>query len=83
MAEPTRPHRRHTLEINIQGDTWEDVMQLLRSTFMDLTENDRKGDSVHGGVSAGGLVRIKEDPTMTPEKYQQELDEYCELTSGF
>lgn len=73
-----RPHRKYQLEINVEGDTWEDAKRLFKSCREHVDANGEKSSLVHGGYSEGGFVRVIHQPDMTPERYNRELDAYCE-----
>lgn len=69
----SKPHRRFTVEINISGDTLEDV-----ETALDEIARERIHDRVLGGSTLGYFVRVHEDPAMTHDKYHAALDAYLD-----
>lgn len=69
----SRPRRRWKVEIQADGDTWEDAASMLREMADEVEEHGSSCDFVAGGASRGGFIRITEVRDMTHEKYHAEL----------
>lgn len=76
-AEFPTPKRRFVLSINISGDTFADVLRELRELTPHVEEHGPACSSSSGGGPSSHWVDIVEDPTMTPERYQAEVEEWC------
>jgi hypothetical protein len=72
------PKRRFVLKIEIGADTWNNVLDDLHDIVCNLEDADSPAvyKSCMGGVSVGHLVEVNEDPSMTQERYFQELETY-------
>lgn len=72
------PRRRFTLEIQVGGDEWNDVVMALRFLLPHIEEHGPACTSVSGGSSGSHVVTVIEDKEMTREKYTVALAEYVE-----
>lgn len=73
--EPKRPERRHTLEIEINGDTEKDLTSLLLDLAFSLREGGLR-NITSGGPSRSAIITYTERPDQTHEVWSAELDVY-------
>lgn len=73
-AEPARPRRAFVLEIEIGGDTWDDVMRNFHELAEHIPEHGPECSSVSGSPSCGHHVIVTHSPEMTHERYIQDLE---------
>lgn len=71
------PARKYTLHIEIQGDSWHDVIGLLRDHIVMIQQGGEPTKSavlsLKGGPTRSGLLQVDVNPEMTPTQYQAEL----------
>jgi len=75
----TAPKRRFVLTIEIGADTWKDALRDLRDVVSALeghVDDPRLFGSCMGSPSVGHIVEVHEDPTMTHERYVEDLEKY-------
>jgi hypothetical protein len=74
------PHRFCEANIHIGADSLEAFMSALREIHLQLSlyppEATKPSRSISGGPDAGWSVEIDFDPTMTHDKYFEELDKF-------
>ena len=79
----TPPRRRFTVEIQVSGDDWDDVVQSLRFLLPHVEDHGPACSSVSGGSSSSHVVTVIEDKEMTHAKYAVALDQYVEGLKEF
>lgn len=70
------PKRAHILMLKVQGDTKNDVAQMLRSIAIDY-ERGQINNGCSGGVSSSATWDTL-NSEKTPEEFQEELKRYVE-----
>lgn len=78
MSDKSTPRRKYTLELNIHGDTWKDVMNELDWITEHIHQHGEQCDSGGGGPDSGHTVMVIKDPQMTHEKYHTEVKAWME-----
>lgn len=74
-----RPRRAFELKITICGDTWEDVKGQFDHLIYQIEEKGQECGSISGGCTAGHIVTVDHDPTMTHQKYYEQLGEFLKF----
>lgn len=67
------PKRAYQVEAVIGADTPQDLMRVWGELRYELNEG-LIGESCCGGPSYGWTIKVTEDPTMTHERYFQEME---------
>ncbi len=70
------PKRAFELIVTIGADTWADALVEMDRLADHIREHGPRCHVVSGGCSSGAYVDIRHDPTMTPERYVEELTAY-------
>ncbi len=77
-----KPHRKYELHLTLGADDAETLRDALRSLAFDLegfeTVSAWPYQSVSGAPDCGYSTDIECDPDMTPERYQEELEQYLD-----
>lgn len=74
--KPAPPRRAFDITIHLGGDTWADVVDLLRDFAAHIEEHGPECDRVTGGVASGGHVQIFRDPAMTHDAYVAAIERW-------
>lgn len=74
-----KPHRKFEVEIKAGGDTIDDLYHTVKQ-YIDEIYHDYETftTSCMGGPSSHADVKLQVDPTMTHERYFEELNQYLE-----
>lgn len=75
------PRRAFDLTISIGGNTWADVVELLRDFAAHVEEHGPECSLVLGGYVSGGYVDIRRDPAMTHDAYCAAIEQWCEAVT--
>ena len=70
------PKRAFELELRVGGDSWDIVLNELQELVRHIRKNGQECSSVSGGYGSNHLVTITHDPSMTHDKYFEQLDQY-------
>lgn len=73
---PVAPKRALRLTLEIGADTREDMASALRHMAHRIEREQLGGHGTWGGYSDGGNWELLTDPTMTHERFFEELTEY-------
>lgn len=68
-----KPNRAHTLKLNLQADTEQDLIYAIRQLFIDFREEGLRS-GVSGSSSVGYIAEYIHDPEMTHDKYFELLE---------
>ncbi len=71
-----KPQRRYVLTMTVEGDTLSDVLMSLRTVGSEVTKG--RIDMMVGGPDSGVYYRLREDPTMSHERYLEELQAWVD-----
>lgn len=74
--ETKAPKRRFEVKLTISGDEWPDVLTQLDHAVMLLADRGPGCISCAGGLTAGHMIDVRFDPTMTAGRYREELSLY-------
>lgn len=74
--QPKPPRRAFDLTLHLGGDTWQDVVDLLRTLADHVVEHGPECDMVTGGCASGGYVQVIRDPAMTHDAYVEAVERY-------
>lgn len=74
--QPKPPRRAFDLTLHLGGDTWQDVVELLRTLADHVVEHGPECDMVTGGCASGGHVQVIRDPAMTHDAYVAAVERY-------
>ena len=75
MSELKRPRRRFCISVAIGADTMQELMDSLEEIRQVIgCQGSKKGQL--GGNSRGYIFEVVEDPSMTPEKYREQIKQY-------
>jgi sugar phosphate isomerase/epimerase len=70
----TSLRRRYHVTVIAGADEWDGAMRQLSELVAHLAEHGAKCEVVTGASSSDGSVEVEHDPSMTPERYQAELE---------
>lgn len=70
--EVTRPTRRYQLVIKIEADNLPGVIECV-DRIGDQISDGAKGPVTSGGCDSGFHWDMREDPSMTPSRYREEV----------
>jgi hypothetical protein len=70
MAE--YPKRAVGVTLQVDGDTWADVIFLLRAIVIDAQRDGLLHEGGSAGSTGSHTCRVTEDPTMTHDRYMRE-----------
>lgn len=73
-----KPKRAVELEINIGGDSDQEIISGLNQILFEFETKGVRGEMTSGSPSAHWHVEIERNPEMTNERYFKELDAYLE-----
>lgn len=73
-----KPHKRFRVTLKIEAWKWEDVVRELEWLRFHLESHGSECNSVMGGGSRSHTVQVEEDPDMTEEQWERDLDAYIE-----
>ncbi len=78
MSEP--PRHRHEMTLELGANTLDDLTFELRDIADRLEREQQDGprEITSGSSTAGYHLRIDHDPTMTPERFRDELAAWAE-----
>lgn len=76
-----QPHRRYRLTLELQADTFEELLVNMEEIQLDLRDGNTKrhGGRFHSvmyGPSSGYVVDVHVDTEMTHERYYEQLEAY-------
>lgn len=73
-----KPCRAHTAQINIEGDTWEDVVAELKSVLWNIQKDGSSSARLSAGGPSSSILRCKHYPEVTPESYLRDILQWLE-----
>lgn len=76
MKTPPLPHQRFEVSLRISAHSWEEAVR----TAQELADHIHDHGPMCSLVGSGRIVHIVEDPEMTREKYEADLNAYCTAT---
>lgn len=88
MSDQQPPRRRFHVLFDAHADTLEDLERAVEEMSHELDVLDRAEDTLPtvertvGGVTSGWHLAVREDPTMTPERYQADLSAWLAQKRG-
>lgn len=72
------PRRAYVLTIKVDGHAWDDAMREMEEMFWHVRDHGPECSSVGGGGSAGHVVTVNHDPSITPERHGEWLNEWLD-----
>lgn len=81
------PKRRYRFDLKLHADSPSEIRRVLRQLEIDIivdygerldSDLPHITTSTSGGPDSGYVLRIDQDPTMTSERYKEELNIYLE-----
>lgn len=75
------PRRAYVVSVELGADTLEDLVWNLKHIAHEIEHEGGTG-TVSGSPSAGYTYRLTHDPTMTHDRYFQEVDRYLKWKKG-
>lgn len=78
QVEHEKPRRRVVLDLNMEGDSWEDIQRGLHSLQTEIAvSGSLSTQCVSGGYSSGWHFTSSEDDTITHDSWSVEIEHYC------
>lgn len=77
ILEATRPTRRYQLVIKIEADTLPGVIECI-DRIEDQVSDGVRGPVTNGGCDVGYYWDMREDQSMTPARYREEVHMWVE-----
>lgn len=74
--KPKPPRRAAEIDVRVGANNWDDAVRELKWTVEHVEDHGPSCQSVSGGPSGNHIVTVYQDPTMTHERYFEELDKY-------
>lgn len=70
------PKRAYNIEITVTADTWERLVADLEELLVHVSARGPQCDCIRGGCSSSSSVEVRHDPTMSNEKYFEQMKSY-------